>query len=84
MVREGDVQGGICPIGRLGDNGDFVEIQFVHCYNFSNALEQWNRRIKRINRSNIFVKMGFSNASDKEKKDRHRGPTPSSASGLRP
>lgn len=67
LVREGDLYEGICPIGRLGNENDYVELNFVHNYNFSSALEQWNRRVKRINRNNIFVKMGFSNADASEK-----------------
>lgn len=70
MVREGDLFNGIHPIGKLGTAEDYVELKLIHCYSFSNALEQWNRRIKRINRNNIFVKMGFSNATNpKQKKE---------------
>ena len=69
MVREGDLYEGIHPIGQLGADGDFVELKFVHCYNFSNAIEQWDRRVKRINRNNLFVKMGFSNATKPEQKE---------------
>ena len=60
MVREGDLKAGIYPIGRLGEQGDYVEILFVHCSSFAEAKQQWDRRRKRINTENIFVKMGFS------------------------
>jgi len=69
FVHEGDVYEGVCPIGRLGNENDYVELYFVHYCSFSSALEQWNRRIKRINRNNIFVKMGFSNADASENKE---------------
>ena len=66
LVHEGDLYEGVCPIGRLGNENDYVELHFVHYCNFSSALEQWNRRVKRINRNNIFVKMGFSSADASE------------------
>ena len=68
VVREGDLYRGICPIGKLGKNGDFVQLQLVHCDHFHIALEQWDRRIRRINRNNLFVKMGFSNNTPEEDK----------------
>lgn len=39
------------PVGKWGD----VIIRFVHYHNYSEAVETWNRRIKRINYDNIFV-----------------------------
>ena len=39
------------PIGVLGDD---VEIQFNHYKNEAEAVEKWNRRVKRINFSNLF------------------------------
>lgn len=53
LVREGDLFEGIYPIGRLGNKNDYVELKFIHNNNFSSALEQWNRRVKRINRNNF-------------------------------
>ncbi len=60
MVREGDLKAGIYPVGRLGAQGDYVEVLFVHCVSFEEAKQQWDRRRKRINTENLFVKMGFS------------------------
>ena len=40
------------PIGVLG--GD-VEIHFMHYKTEAEALEKWNRRVKRLNRDNLFV-----------------------------
>ncbi len=40
------------PIGVLGGN---VEIQFTHCKTESEALDQWNKRIKRMNWNNLFI-----------------------------
>jgi len=70
MVREGDLCKGIAPFGKLGKDGDYVELQLIHNYDFAGALEQWNRRVKRINRENLFVKMGFHSAHTEEKKER--------------
>ncbi|MCM1211804.1 MAG: DUF1919 domain-containing protein [Blautia sp.] len=60
MVRDGDLRKGISPIGKLGEPGNYVQIQFVHNVDFNEAKQQWNRRKKRINWDNLFVKMGFS------------------------
>ncbi len=60
MVREGDLRKGIWPIGRLGESGKYVQVQFVHNVDFQEAKQQWDRRKKRINQDNIFVKMGFT------------------------
>jgi len=40
------------PIGILG--GD-VEVHFLHYINEAEALEQWNRRLLRINYNNLFI-----------------------------
>ena len=39
------------PIGVLG--GD-IEIHFMHYYTENQALDKWNRRVKRINFNNLF------------------------------
>lgn len=59
MVRDGNLREGIYPIGRLGEPGKYVQIEFVHNIDFSEAKQQWDRRKKRINWNNLFVKMGF-------------------------
>jgi uncharacterized protein (DUF1919 family) len=40
------------PVGVLG--GD-IEIHFMHCQSEQQALEKWSRRLKRLNRNNLFV-----------------------------
>ena len=40
------------PIGILG--GD-VEIHFLHYISEAEALEQWNRRLLRVNYNNLFI-----------------------------
>lgn len=67
MIRDGDLRKGIWPVGRLGEFGKYVQIQFVHSVDFHEAEQQWNRRKKRINQNNILVKMGFG-VSDKNVK----------------
>lgn len=67
MVREGNLMEGICPIGGLGKDEKSVKIHFVHNVDFNEAKQQWDRRMKRINENNLFVKMGF-NVSDKNAK----------------
>ena len=41
-------------MGVLGDTG--IEIVFMHYHLEEEALEKWNRRMKRINWSNMIVK----------------------------
>ncbi|MCM1233063.1 MAG: DUF1919 domain-containing protein, partial [Ruminococcus flavefaciens] len=60
MVREGDLKSGFYPVGKLGKNGKYVEIKFIHNADFNEAKQQWDRRKKRINKDNLFVKMGCS------------------------
>lgn len=60
MVREGDLKSGIYPVGKLGRDGKYVAMRFVHNADFCEAKQQWNRRKKRINQDNLFVKMGCS------------------------
>lgn len=60
MVRDGDLHDGIFPIGSLGDESRKVEMQFVHNVDFEEAKTQWDRRKQRINKQNLFIKMGFS------------------------
>ena len=60
LYRDGNVYDGLCPIGYLGDGKRKVFIHFVHDRCFKEIKEKWDRRIKRINKKNLFVKMGFS------------------------
>ena len=45
------------PIGTLCDT---VEIHFLHYSSIEDAEEKWNRRVKRINWNNLFVKFDCS------------------------
>lgn len=67
MVREGDLRKGIWPIGRLGESEKYVQVQFIHNVDFKEAEQQWNRRKKRINPDNLFVKMGFQMSDENVK-----------------
>ena len=40
------------PIGVLGED---VEVHFMHYHTEKEALEKWNRRIKRVNLNNLFI-----------------------------
>ena len=51
-----------CPVGRLGD----VEIVFLHYKTDEEALEKWNRRKKRINWDNLYVKFSMMNCCSDE------------------
>ncbi len=66
LVQEGNLQAGIYPIGQLGNTERNVNLKFVHNANFTEAKLQWDRRIKRINVNNLFIKMGFT-SSEKDK-----------------
>lgn len=45
------------PVGRLGD----VEIVFLHYKSAQEALEKWNRRLRRVNYDNLIVKFSYMN-----------------------
>ncbi len=60
VFREGSFETGVTPIGQLGDDKRNVKMVFLHNNSFAEAKEQWDRRKARINKDNIFVKMGFS------------------------
>ena len=48
------------PIGILND----IEIHFLHYENNNDALQKWNRRKKRINFNNLFVKFDDRDGAD--------------------
>jgi uncharacterized protein (DUF1919 family) len=50
--RNSELTGQSYPIGVLG--GD-VEIHFMHCHSEAEAEQKWQRRLKRLNRNNLFV-----------------------------
>ena len=59
LFSEGNLKAGIAPIGQLGEEGRTVRLRLVHNTSFAEAKEQWDRRVKRVNAENVFVKMGF-------------------------
>lgn len=57
------------PIGIIGEN---IEIHFMHYSDVSEAMEKWDRRVKRINwdRRNIFIKFcDIGNCTKEELED---------------
>ena len=62
MVRDGCFERSEWPIGRMGDEENCVLVEFHHAVTFAEAKNEWDRRLKRINPQNIFVKNGFSQA----------------------
>lgn len=58
-MREGNFETGEYPVGMLGEGNKKVYMELIHNINFREAYEQWERRKKRINFDNIFVKFGF-------------------------
>ena len=59
-VREADLENGMWPVASIGKDGDYVQMELIHNTCFEEAREQWNKRKKRINKDNIFVKMGLN------------------------
>lgn len=58
--REGNFETGEYPIGLLGENERQVRMELIHNTCFDEAKQQWERRQKRVNFSNIFVKFGLN------------------------
>ena len=58
--REGKLETGEYPIGLLGENERQIQMELIHNISFDEAKQQWERRQKRINFNNIFVKFGFN------------------------
>lgn len=56
LYREGDLGNCLCPVGKLTDGTGEVLVNFNHHCEFDAAKEDWNRRLKRMNYDNIFVK----------------------------
>lgn len=65
-AREGNFNSGEYPIGLLGENEKQVSMELIHNVNFEEAKLQWERRQKRINFNNIFVKFGFDKTDNWE------------------
>lgn len=62
--REGDLEAGIYPIGLLGEGDKQVSMELIHNHSFGEAKQQWERRQKRVNFNNIFVKLGMNRKDD--------------------
>lgn len=50
----------IHPIGSLGQGNEKVLLNFTHALNFKEAKNDWERRCQRINKNNLFIKLGFN------------------------
>ncbi len=59
LFHEGNLKAGLAPVGQLGDGERIVKLMLIHNTSFAEAKEQWDRRMKRVNTKNLFVKMGF-------------------------
>ncbi len=66
MEREGNIRRNMCPIGSLGEGIEKVYIEFVHAICFKDAETLWNRRLKRMNFDNLFIKMGIDAANERQ------------------
>lgn len=66
MITEGNLREGIYPVGQLGDSDKSIKLELLHNVNFEDAKKQWDRRRKRINPNNMFLKMGFDIAEKKK------------------
>lgn len=71
LFREGNFKTGLAPVGQLGYGERTVKLQLIHNKSFAEAKKQWNRRVKRINTRNLFVKMGFESYEQKHEKWLH-------------
>jgi Exopolysaccharide biosynthesis protein len=58
--REGNLDTGEYPIGLLGENEKEVQMELIHNISFQEVRQQWERRVKRVNFNNIFVKFGLN------------------------
>lgn len=55
----------LVPIGKLDD----IEIVFLHCKTEQEAIEKWERRKKRINWDNLYIKFSMMNCCKEEHLD---------------
>ena len=51
-----------CPVGKLGD----IEVVFLHYKTEEEAKEKWERRKKRINWDNLYIKFSMMNCCKME------------------
>lgn len=59
-IVEAHISNSPCPVGKipkLGVEGEFIFIHFVHYKTFDEAVEKWKQRSSRINWKNIVVMM---------------------------
>lgn len=67
LYREGSLRRNEYPIGIIRNRyGGGVKINFVHCTEFKEAKQQWDRRKERVHTDNIFIKWGID-ASNKQR-----------------
>lgn len=45
------------PVGTIGLNDEKITIYFMHYENFSDAVQKWHERAKRINWENLYIIM---------------------------
>jgi len=64
MVREGNLEAGVFPIAKIGEGSKCVQMQLIHNTCFEEAKQQWDRRKKRMNLNNLFIKMGFARCEE--------------------
>lgn len=64
MIREGNIQEGIYPIARLGDDKRQVRLNLLHDLTFADGKKRWDRRKVRINPKNIFLKMRLATLNE--------------------
>lgn len=67
IEREGNIRRNLCPIGSLGSGEERVYIDFVHSICFEDAEMLWNKRLKRVNFDNFFIKLGIDAADERQK-----------------
>lgn len=67
MKIYGDDRFGSYPIGKLTlDNGESIEIFFLHYHSEQEAREKWNRRCERINWERLLIKFNDQNGCTEE------------------
>lgn len=66
LKREGDMRKNYCPLGKIGEGEEEITLEFIHNTTFEDGWKLWERRKKRINFNNIFVKMGFDYSEKSE------------------
>lgn len=61
IEQDSDISTNNFPIGSLGYNESKILLYFNHYNSFEQAKDAWERRVKRINKNNIFIKMTIPN-----------------------